>query len=451
MSAGAGVPQWACAAALAGLPHMTPVRLRLLLGLGRPEQAWAAVQAGAVMAGAVRARTGAGAGAGAGEAGDPIEGPIHARRPHPIVQAEPTQIGRGPAGIVPPRLDLGRLAPLWAAAAKAVDLVQLQEAYMEAGAEVWWQPGPDYPEVLAQDPQPPAVLFAAGSRAALGRPRVAIVGTRSATHYGQEVAAELGLGLARAGVSVVSGLAIGIDAAAHTGALAAAAAAAPPLAVVASGLDVVYPPSHRALWARLAAAGTILSESPLGARPARWRFPWRNRLIAALADVVVVVESHREGGSLLTVEAAARRGVTVLAVPGSVRSPASEGTNALLADGCAPARDVEDVLVALALRHPGWEHGPKAGRAGPGAGAGGGTAIGGPHPAGTGGAGAGAALAGAHAEVWRALDPQPTTTETVLRRTGLTLGQVGAALDGLEQEGWARRGDGWWEKRWGRE
>ena len=149
------------------------------------------------------------------------------------------------------------------------------------------------------------------------------------------MAHELGRELAAAGVAVVSGLAAGIDGAAHRGALAAGAA--PPVGVVAAGLDVVYPPHQSELWQAVAAAGLLLSEAPPGARPERWRFPARNRIIAALADVVVVVESHARGGSMHTVDEADRRGRDVFAVPGSVRNPAAAGTNALLAEGRAPA------------------------------------------------------------------------------------------------------------------
>ena len=161
---------------------------------------------------------------------------------------------------------------------------------------------------------------------------------------------ELGRDLGRAGVRVVSGLALGIDAAAHHGALDAEAdGGAPPIGVVGSGLDVTYPRAHGALWTAVAAAGVLVGEAPLGAAPEPWRFPARNRIIAALGSVVVVVESHPRGGSRHTVDAAEARGRQVLAVPGSVRSPASRFTNELLADGCHPARDVTDVLVALGL------------------------------------------------------------------------------------------------------
>jgi DNA processing protein len=146
---------------------------------------------------------------------------------------------------------------------------------------------------------------------------------------------------------VVSGLALGIDAAAHQGALDGAGT--PPVAVVGTGLDVVYPRRNRGLWERVVASGAVYSEAPLGTQAEAWRFPARNRIIAGLADVVVVVESHLRGGSLYTVEEAVTRDRPVLAVPGPIRSPASEGTNRLLADGAMPLCAVDDVFVALGL------------------------------------------------------------------------------------------------------
>ncbi|HEY1634040.1 MAG TPA: DNA-processing protein DprA [Acidimicrobiales bacterium] len=276
---------------------------------------------------------------------------------------------------------------------------------------------PGYPQVLAADHQPPAVLYSRGELDILTRPTVAVVGTRSATHYGEEVASELGRDLARAGVVVVSGLALGIDGAAHHGALAAACA--PPAGVVASGLDVVYPRRHTQLWEQVATRGLLLSESALGTPAAPRRFPMRNRIIAALAHVVVVVECHRRGGALYTVTAAIERGRPVMAVPGSVRSPASEGTNALLADGCAPVRDADDALAALDLE--------RTGRAAPAPPS---------HPA----------LTEDESATLRALDWQPTPTEEIMRRTRMGLEHVAAVLDRLEQSGLVRAGGGWWER-----
>ena len=161
------------------------------------------------------------------------------------------------------------------------------------------------------------------------------------------MAAQLGAELSAAGVGVVSGLALGIDGAAHEGAYGAGA---PPVGVVAGGLDEPYPRHHARLWERVAEQGVIVSEWPAGVRTERWRFPVRNKLLAALSDVVVVVESRHHGGSRHTVEAALERGIPVGAVPGSIRSVTSEGTNALLADGAFPVCSSGDVLMALSLR-----------------------------------------------------------------------------------------------------
>ncbi|MDQ1396889.1 MAG: processing protein, partial [Acidimicrobiaceae bacterium] len=232
-------------------------------------------------------------------------------------------------------------------------------ATVAAGVSVHLHGDPQYPLRLEGDHQAPAVLFSRGWIGSLDWPLVSIVGTRRCSHTGREVAAELGRELAEAGVGVVSGLALGIDGAAHEGALAVNAA--PPVGVVGSGLDVVYPKRHARLWEAVATQGLLLSEAPLGAAPEAWRFPARNRVLAALADVVVVVESHVAGGSMHTVRAAEERGRVIMAVPGSVRNPASAGCNKLLSEGLPPARDTEDVLAGLALvtaGRPNWSRSP---------------------------------------------------------------------------------------------
>ncbi len=262
----------------------------------------------------------------------------------------------------------------WASAAKGartLDVAAVWSAHRDAGVAVTGLDDPGYPVPLAADTEAPAVLFSVGDLSAASHgPRVAIVGTRSATRYGLGVAAQLGAELAAAGITIVSGLALGIDGAAHEGALAAwRAAQGPggggaasgsvsgpaglragrPVAVVAGSVASPYPRQHAGLWHRVAECGVVLSEAPLGSADLAWRFPQRNRIMAALADVVVVVECHLTGGSMHTVQAAARRGVPVGAVPGSIRSPASAGTNALLADGCFVVRDASDVMVAVSL------------------------------------------------------------------------------------------------------
>lgn len=207
---------------------------------------------------------------------------------------------------------------------------------------------PAYPDALRDLPDPPAVvhlLGAAGDRlAALCRDAVAIVGARRATPYGLTQARKLAHGLARAGVPVISGMALGIDAAAHAGALDAGGVT---VAVLAGGPERPYPASKRHLHQRIAATGAIVGEMPPGTTARRWGFPARNRLIAALARVTVVVEASDRSGSLITASLAADLGREVAAVPGPVTAPLAVGTNALIADGARLVRGPQDVLDLL--------------------------------------------------------------------------------------------------------
>ena len=170
-----------------------------------------------------------------------------------------------------------------------------------------------------------------------------IVGARRATSYGREVARELGRELAAAGMIVVSGLAFGIDGCAHRGALDAGRT----IAVLGCGPDVAYPASHRTLWRRICETGLVISEFPPGATPWRWTFPARNRIMAALAGMTVVVEAATRSGSLITTDLAADLGRDLGAVPGPVTSRASAGPNGLLASGAHVIRDAQDVLDAM--------------------------------------------------------------------------------------------------------
>jgi DNA processing protein len=172
---------------------------------------------------------------------------------------------------------------------------------------------------------------------------VTIVGARRATSYGREIARELGRALAGAGMVVISGLAFGVDACAHRGALDAGRT----IAVLGCGADVAYPASHRSLWRRICEEGLVVSELPPGAAPWRWTFPARNRIMAALAGMTVVVEGAARSGSLITADLAADLGRDLGAVPGPVTSRASEGPNDLLAGGACVVRDVQDVLDAM--------------------------------------------------------------------------------------------------------
>jgi DNA processing protein len=274
----------------------------------------------------------------------------------------------------------------------------------------------------------PSVLFLEGKRPEVLRaPRVAVVGTRAASVHGLTDAWELGAFLGAAGISVISGLAIGIDGAAHHGALQAAEAAeqrgeppvAGPVGVVATGLDVVYPRRHRVLFERVRRYGVLLGEQPFGVTPERGRFPVRNRIIAALADVVVVVEATLNGGSRITAERALDYGRPVLAMPGSRRNPAAAGCNALLADGAQPLLDPSDVLVALGLT-PGarrlWSTAPDAAKRPP-------------------------ASTAAQA-ILKALAGEAAHPDQLASRTGLDPGQVALAVEELVALGRATRDRG---------
>jgi DNA processing protein len=202
-----------------------------------------------------------------------------------------------------------------------------------------------YPEPLHELHDPPAVLHVAGAASHVGLGEaVAVVGARRATQYGLTVAEDLGRGLASAGVSVVSGLALGVDSAAHTGALAGAG---PPVAVLAGGADRPYPASKRPLYLRVRERGAVVSEMPPGLGVHRWAFVARNRLIAALARVTVVVEAAERSGSLTTADLAAELGRTVAAVPGRITCSTATGANALIRDGAVLVRHVRDVLDEL--------------------------------------------------------------------------------------------------------
>jgi len=214
-----------------------------------------------------------------------------------------------------------------------------------------WTRGENFPirdaEMLDAmvDAKMPRVLLGEGDRPdAFAAPRVAIVGTRAATPMGIADAREIASFCAHAGITVVSGLAIGIDGAAHEGAIDAGGLT---VGVVATGLDIVYPRRHQRLYERVKAQGLIVGENEYGTQPLPWRFPVRNRIIAALADAVVVVEATASGGARITANDAARFGRDVYALPGSRRNPAAAGCNQLLLDGAKPLLDPSDVLFAI--------------------------------------------------------------------------------------------------------
>ena len=223
-----------------------------------------------------------------------------------------------------------------------------------AGLELICRCDPAYPPRLRALENPPAVLHVAGGLdrflKLVGEEPVAVVGARRATRYGVEVAHSLGSGLGAAGLTVLSGMALGIDSAAHGGALEIGGST---VAILPGGADRAYPAAKRALHAQIRADGAAVSEMPPGAPVRRWTFPARNRIIAALAAMTVVVEAAAKSGALLTAADARRLGRPVGAVPGRVTSPASEGSNRLLADGAfvvCGAQDVLDVLYGAGAR-----------------------------------------------------------------------------------------------------
>ncbi len=238
-------------------------------------------------------------------------------------------------------------------------LAQLEAARHCEAQDLRWleQPGhtlvlrsdPDYPPLLATLPEAPFALWVRGTVSALRAPQVAVVGSRRATATGRELATEFAEALATAGWTVTSGLAEGIDAAAHRGALRAAVGTpcATTLAVCGTGPDQHYPRHHGALADQIAAAGAVVTEFPPGtpARPAH--FPYRNRILAGLSLATVVIEAAVRSGSLVTARLAAEQGREVYAVPGSVRNPAARGCHALLRDGARLVENATDVLNEL--------------------------------------------------------------------------------------------------------
>jgi DNA processing protein len=202
----------------------------------------------------------------------------------------------------------------------------------------------DYPSLLSEIPDPPIVFWHSGNVELLSRPAVAIVGSRNAGPAGLEMARRLARDLARAGLVVISGLARGVDAAAHAGALDAGGAT---VAVLGSGLDVIYPRQHRALAQDIQQTGALLSELPPGTPPLPQHFPLRNRIISGLSRAIVVVEASERSGSLITARMALEQGRDVLAVPGSVVSGCYRGCHALIKDGARLVENVDDILDEL--------------------------------------------------------------------------------------------------------
>jgi DNA processing protein len=295
-----------------------------------------------------------------------------------------------------------------------------------------------FPSRLAEIPEAPATLHVRGTLVDADALAVAIVGSRRATPYGLEVAETLASDLAARGVTIVSGLARGIDSAAHRGALRVGGRT---LAVLGSGVDVIYPPENRRLAAEIVARGALVSQFAPGTPPLPHNFPTRNQVIAGISLAVVVVEAAEKSGSLITARLAAELGREVLAVPGRITAPESRGANRLIQDGAHVAMGWEDVVGVLPER---WKACVTTdGRAGTA----GGAAV----------AGRGAAWRGAAAgepseyekeatvatrNILGILGEDPIDIDHVIERSGLGAGRVSAALLELELEGRVRQIEG---------
>lgn len=234
------------------------------------------------------------------------------------------------------------------AARRTIDLDAEIDRVAECGARVLTWQDADYPLLLQSIPDAPPVLYLKGELTQADRQwAVAMVGTRRATIYGRQAAERLAGDLARSGVTIVSGLARGIDAAAHAAALKAGGRT---IGVLACGIDQVYPAEHARLAAQIVERGALLTETPVGSPPEAGNFPARNRIISGVSLAVVVVEAGDHSGALITADRALEQGRDVFAVPGSIFSRASAGTNRLIQEGATLARSAEDVLEALNLR-----------------------------------------------------------------------------------------------------
>ncbi len=279
----------------------------------------------------------------------------------------------------------------------------------EPGHDLLTWGDPRYPAALIELGHAPPLLYAVGNIALLERPALAIVGSRSATPQGLDNARAFGRAIAEAGVCVVSGLAAGIDGAAHEGALAGAGST---IAVLGTGPDRVYPAKHRALAHAIAARGLLLSEFPPGTPVRDFHFPRRNRLISGLARGVLVVEAALPSGSLITARLAGEQGREVFAIPGSIHSPLSKGCHRLIREGAKLVETAQDILEELHLGNGASDAGADAG-----------------------GLQSDAGAPMSPNAVLEALGYDPVDLDTLIARTGLTPAAVAAELGELEIAG----------------
>jgi DNA processing protein len=269
----------------------------------------------------------------------------------------------------------------------------------------------DYPSLLREIPDPPPLLYVSGDLSLCERP-IAVVGSRHATPYGVAMAEQLGSDLASLGFTVVSGMALGIDAAAHAGALGGRGRT---VAVLGSGLSKIYPPQHLRLFERISASGAVLSEFPLAAEPEAHHFPIRNRVISGMSLGTVVVEAGKNSGSLITARLAAEQNREVFAVPGSIQSFKSMGTHTLIKQGAKLVENAQDIVSELghflADRAPGSGRSPAPPREKG-------------HP-----------LTEEETEVCRALGPYPLHIDELVRKLAMDAGRLSGILLQLELKG----------------
>jgi len=286
--------------------------------------------------------------------------------------------------------------------------VQLQRI-LAGGAKIICFSDGNYPQLLREIADPPPLLYVQGRTGLLNSLCLAMVGSRAATSYGKRSSFSLAQSLASAGVTVVSGLALGIDSEAHNGALSAQGAT---IGVLGCGLDVVYPKQNKKLYNRLRSHGLLVTEYPLGTRPDGFRFPARNRIIAGLSRGVVVVEAARRSGSLITAEMALDEGRDVFAVPGQIDSFKSDGAHWLLQQGAKLVQSADDILVELDCN---WQErgDQRQGEAGP----------------------AGIDMGPDARKLLRSLDVYPTPRNEIIVNSGLGTAKVTELLLLLELEG----------------
>ncbi|WP_147653530.1 DNA-processing protein DprA [Vulcaniibacterium gelatinicum] len=334
--------------------------------------------------------------------------------------------GRTPAQALaggPPLWRAAGLDPIQQQALQAPDRAALARAraWLEAapGRHLLGWHDPDYPALLRRGPSPPLALFVAGDPARLWHPAVAVVGSRAASAGGRENAARFAAAFVRQGLAVGSGLAAGIDTAAHLGALEAGGLT---VAVLGTGVDVPYPRSNRGLYARIAETGAVVSEHPPGTPARRAQFPSRNRILAGLSLGTLVVEAALRSGALITARQAAEAGREVFALPGSIHHPLARGCHVLLREGAALVEDPEEVAAVLAPLAASLAEALRA-------------RLAAAPPAPPGPAAPAPPDTPLHQRLWKHLGPDPICMDQLVARTGLTPAELSSMLLLMELEG----------------